>query len=35
LENKALQAIGLDRMRSWQEALAAFLEERQTLKRES
>jgi dTDP-4-dehydrorhamnose reductase len=28
LENKALQAIGLDRMRPWQEALAAYLEER-------
>lgn len=30
LENKALQAIGLDRMRPWQEALAAYLAERQT-----
>jgi len=28
LENKALQAIGLDRMRPWQEALAAYLDER-------
>ena len=35
LENKALQAIGLDRMRPWQEALTAFLAERQTLKKES
>jgi dTDP-4-dehydrorhamnose reductase len=35
LENEALQAIGLDRMRPWQEALAAYLEERQTLKKES
>jgi dTDP-4-dehydrorhamnose reductase len=32
LENKALQAIGLDRMRSWQEALAAYLAERRTEK---
>jgi len=29
LENRALQAIGLDRMRPWQEALAAYLAERQ------
>ncbi len=29
LENKALQAIGLDLMRPWQEALAAYLQERQ------
>ncbi len=28
LENKALQAIGLDQMRPWQEALTAYLEER-------
>jgi dTDP-4-dehydrorhamnose reductase len=35
LENRALQAIGLDQMRPWQEALAAYLEERQTLKKES
>jgi dTDP-4-dehydrorhamnose reductase len=35
LENKALQAIGLDRMRPWQEALATYLEEHQTLKKES
>ena len=28
LENKALQAIGLDQMRPWQEALAAYLQER-------
>jgi dTDP-4-dehydrorhamnose reductase len=28
LENRALQEIGLDRMRPWQEALAAYLEER-------
>jgi len=28
LENKALQSIGLDRMRPWQEALTAYLEER-------
>jgi dTDP-4-dehydrorhamnose reductase len=32
LENKALQTIGLDRMRPWQEALAAYLAERQTIK---
>jgi dTDP-4-dehydrorhamnose reductase len=35
LENKALQAIGLDRMRPWQQALAAYLEERKTHKKES
>jgi dTDP-4-dehydrorhamnose reductase len=29
LENKALQSISLDQMRPWQEALAAYLEERQ------
>jgi len=29
LENRALQAIGLDQMRPWQEALAAYLAERQ------
>ena len=28
LENKALQAIGLDQMRPWQQALAAYLQER-------
>jgi len=28
MENKALQAIGLDQMRLWQEALAAYLAER-------
>jgi dTDP-4-dehydrorhamnose reductase len=28
LENKALQAIGLDQMRPWREALTAYLEER-------
>ncbi len=28
LENKALQSIGLDQMRPWQEALAAYLKER-------
>lgn len=35
LENKALQAIGLDRMRPWQEALTAYLQERQTHRKES
>jgi dTDP-4-dehydrorhamnose reductase len=29
LENKALQSIGLDQMRPWQESLAAYLAERQ------
>jgi dTDP-4-dehydrorhamnose reductase len=31
LENKALQNIGLDQMRPWQEALAAYLEERRQI----
>ena len=31
LENKALQEIGLDMMRPWQEALADYLQERQTV----
>jgi len=35
LENKALQAIGLDRMRPWQEALAAYLKERRQTRKES
>jgi len=30
LENRALQKIGLDRMRPWQEALAAYLAERRS-----
>ncbi len=29
LENKALQEMGMDKMRSWQEALGAYLEERE------
>jgi dTDP-4-dehydrorhamnose reductase len=32
LENQALQSIGLDRMRPWQEALAAYLAERQQVR---
>jgi dTDP-4-dehydrorhamnose reductase len=32
LENKALQSIGLDQMRLWQEALAAYLQERQQIR---
>ena len=36
LENKALQAIGLDRMCPWQDAFAAHLKERrQTLEKAS
>lgn len=31
LENRALQGIGMDVMRSWQEALGAYLEERRTV----
>jgi len=34
LDNKALQAISLDRMRPWPEALAAYLNERARTKRE-
>ncbi len=32
LENKALQSIGLDQMRPWQEALTAYLAERQQVR---
>ena len=32
LENKALQSIGLDQMRPWQESLAAYLAERQQVR---
>ena len=34
LENRALQAIGLDQMRPWQEALAAYLAERQQVQKQ-
>jgi len=35
LENHALQSAGLDQMHPWQQALAAYLQERQTLRKES